>query len=408
MAASLLQFCDLDNETGDWIEQARLLGIQPCRGRGDYHCRTIVTVRTATTEHTAAHCLSIHAGYQCRHSGACCTAGWHIPAEPPVVAAIDLHFGPTTRRRFVEGSESSAGAAILATGDDGACIFFDAARGRSCRVHRELGERLLPSACRHFPRVTLSDARGTWITLSHFCPSAASLLFIPAPLHIVPAPDALSLSGTADGLDATDALPPLLRPGMLMDFEGYHAWERGAVDMLGAGGPDVSTALATLHEATREIQQWSPGEEPLCDRVTRVLAVASYTPIAEQAVDDARRQALAVASVPHGLTIPEPASFPGVRDPDITPLWRELDDVIRRYLASKLFASWWPYLGLDLAGVVEAVRVHAAVLRTRIAARLERHDAAREILLQAIRDTDLLMVHLSDSRALARLITDES
>jgi hypothetical protein len=25
--------------------------------------------------------LSIHADYACRHSGACCTSGWPIPAE---------------------------------------------------------------------------------------------------------------------------------------------------------------------------------------------------------------------------------------------------------------------------------------------------------------------------------------
>ena len=32
-----------------------------------------------------AYCLSIHARYPCAHSGACCTAGWPIPVEPPLV-----------------------------------------------------------------------------------------------------------------------------------------------------------------------------------------------------------------------------------------------------------------------------------------------------------------------------------
>jgi hypothetical protein len=319
---------------------------------------------------------------------------------------IKFNFGSTSEGHLFELADSSEAPAILATRDDGSCVFLDAAHGRLCRIHRDLGERMLPSACRHFPRVALADARGTWITLSHFCPTAASLLFTPAPVRIVPAPDRLSLAGTAEGLDATAALPPLLRPGMLMDLEGYDAWERASIEMLDGGGPGVSSALATLHEATREIRQWSPRAEPLPDRVTRVMGHATYDPLVEDPVADARRYALAVASVPRGLTVPHSA-FPDEYRPDIAPLWREFDGVIRRYLASKLFASWWPYLGLDLMAVVEAIRVHAAVLRTRIAWRLDRHDTPRDVVFEAMRDTDLLMVHLSDSRALARLITQE-
>ena len=109
-------------------------------------------------------------------------------------------------------------------------MFFDSENGRMCAVHRELGEPMLPSACRQFPRVTLTDPRGRWITLSHFCPTAAALLFSPAPVLIVAAPASIALDGAAEGLDATAALPPLLRPGMLMDFDGYGAWERGAIE----------------------------------------------------------------------------------------------------------------------------------------------------------------------------------
>jgi hypothetical protein len=407
---SAAQFCNLNNET----DRRNAHG----SGLGGYHWRFTVSARTSTTDHLARmFCLSIHAGYRCQHAGACCTAGWHIPAESPVVAALELHFGrhsgSAVQGRFLEATESPHAPAILATKQDGACAFFDADHGRLCVIHRDLGERMLPSACRHFPRVTLADARGTWITLSHFCPTAASLLFTPAPLRIVSAPDSLTLSGTAEGLDATAALPPLLRPGMLMDFEGYEAWERACIEVLDTRGPDVNAALAAVHGATREIRQWSPGGEPLRDRVTRILSTFSTTgapcsTIAADPVADARRHALAVASVPAGLTVPDAAPLPDAHRPDIAPLWREFDDVIRRYLASKLFASWWPYLGLDLMAVVEAIQVHAAVLRRRIALRLDRHDRPREVMLEAIRDTDLLMVHLSDGRALARLITQES
>ncbi|MGE5360921.1 MAG: hypothetical protein ACM3NQ_18035, partial [Bacteroidales bacterium] len=32
--------------------------------------------------------LSIHAHYSCRHSGACCTAGWPIPVEPDTTRGL--------------------------------------------------------------------------------------------------------------------------------------------------------------------------------------------------------------------------------------------------------------------------------------------------------------------------------
>jgi hypothetical protein len=356
-------------------------------------------------------CLSIHVAYRCHHSGACCTAGWPIPAEPPVVEAIELHFGARSGRLLREPGSSAADPAILVTETDGACTFFDAEHGRLCAIHRDIGERLLPSACRQFPRVTLADPRGTWITLSHFCPTAASLLFVPSPpgsLQIVPAPDTISLSGTAEGLDATTALPPLLRPGMLADLEGYDAWERSAVAMLDNVGHDVDTAVAALHAATLEIRRWSPGAETLRDLVLRVMRETFETPAAEDPDADAGRYARAVASVPRGLTVPDSALSIERFSHSIAVLWREFDRVIRRYLASKLFAGWWPYLGLDLLSIVEIVRVHQAVLRTNIGHRLARQEtghAKTEVMLEAIRDTDLLMVHLSDSRALARLIT---
>jgi hypothetical protein len=120
------------------------------------------------------------------------------------------------------------------------------ARLRDPPRHRRTGLALgLPA----LPRVALADARGIRITLSHFCPTAAGLLFDDTPLRIVAAPERLSLSGTIEGLDATDALPPLLRPGMLMDFDGCDAWERHAIEKLDAGGPSVDAALDALRRS---------------------------------------------------------------------------------------------------------------------------------------------------------------
>jgi hypothetical protein len=94
----------------------------------------------------------------------------------------------------------------------------------------------------------------------HFCPTAANLLLVPSPLRVVPAPDTLSLHGRVEGLDATNTLPPLLRPCMLMDVAAYHAWERSAVELLDTAGPSVAAALSALHAATVEIREWSPGK----------------------------------------------------------------------------------------------------------------------------------------------------
>jgi len=193
-----------------------------------------------------------------------------------------------------------------------------------------------------------------------------------------------------------------------MDVAGFHAWERSAVEMLDTAGPNVTAALSSLHAATEEIREWSPGNEALEDVVIETMRRASGAPALEDAAETLRRYSLAVASVPRGLTAPPHAVRIDPHHPKVTALWLEFDDVIRRYLASKLFASWWPYLGLDLLSIVEAIRVHDAVLRTNVGRLLDRHHTGRKALLEAIRDTDLLMVHLSDYRTLARLIAQKS
>lgn len=295
---------------------------------------------------------------------------------------------------------------LLETDPDGACVFFEKDPGRLCRIHRTLGEGSLPSACRHFPRVVLSDVRGTFVTLSHFCPTAAGLLFHDLPLAIVPAPDALTLAGSAEGLDARDVLPPLLRPGMLMDAEAYGIWERECISVL-ENSVSADAALASIASATVAVQDWSPGHGSLEAAVGRAFRQASPSATPSDATADAADHLLALASVPAGVAVPDAVSAPASRHPHVTAVCQAYDAVIRRYLASKLFACWWPYLGLDLAGVVRAIEVHAAVLRGRLSRRLADAMDHRTALLEAIRDTDLLMVHLSDPRAFARLIAGE-
>jgi len=163
--------------------------------------------------------LSIHADYRCRHSGVCCTTAWDVPMELRVYRGLSqavsegrLKTSPEAAglEPFVVDPELPEDeAAIFERLDSGACVFFDH-QSRHCLVHRDLGEGALATTCRTFPRLAVQDARGTSITLSHFCPTAASQLFRDdVPLEIVENPPAFP-PADYDGLSVPDEeLPPL-------------------------------------------------------------------------------------------------------------------------------------------------------------------------------------------------------
>lgn len=283
--------------------------------------------RGATAYHrlVRAFCLSIHARYACGRSGACCTAGWPIPIERTRVDALrdrGLLDRAAAGAPLLKGPlHDGAGAPLLlGTTAAGACVFFDAAHGRLCSIQRQAGAGLMPSACQHFPRVALRDGRGIFVTLSHYCPTAARLLLSAGPIAIVDAPASLSLDGRVEGLDATAVLPPLLRPGMLMDLDGYSAWERRALDILDDGGWSAREAVDIIREATAEAAGWKPGRETLAACVADAFARAHA----------ARR-----------------ARSRGERSP--------LDRPAKAFLASHLFASWQAYQNGGVRAVVAAL-----------------------------------------------------
>lgn len=233
-------------------------------------------------------CLSVHAAYACRHSGACCTAPWRIPIEPATLRAVRTHAG------IAEKLDRAHDVSYVGRRDDGACVFFEADRGRFCAIHRVAGASLLPSACRHFPRVVLRDPRGTFVTLSSFCPTAAAMLEEDVPLRIVEAPPSLALDGTLEGLDATGVLPPLLRDGVLMDYDGYAAWERAAIAVLDRDDLDADAALDAIADATDLVQRWKPGTGSLtthiADAFTGIAARAGYTSLPRRSLGEGGRR----------------------------------------------------------------------------------------------------------------------
>jgi hypothetical protein len=367
----------------------------------------------------------MHLPYRCRDSGACCTSGWPIPLEaarvPSIAAAIGngrLHT-PTAWLRPVSGQPADV-AGVLTSDASGHCLFHAA----GCEIQRVLGHDALPSACQHFPRRCLLDARGVSVTLSHYCPTAASLLFEHSSgVEIVAGPS--PIGGDPEGLDARDALPPLLTPERLMDYPDYGAWEAHMVRVLAGDADDPRSpedVLALLYEHAETISTWRPGNASLGHAIrslafddqldtaglktrprrgsVRVTALDCSTE--RRLVGLARSSLVSPCQWPQA-TADEVVSWQSFVEPE----WAHYSVVIKRFMAAHAFASWMAYEGTGVLSIVRVVHLALAVLRQEVTRVCKAEnaplDAAR--LKHGIRQTDLLLVHLADYRTLARRIS---
>ena len=287
-------------------------------------------------------------------------------------------------RPFLTDPAPPAGvAAILRRGDAGACVFFEH-DSRLCAVHRTLGDVALPSACRIFPRIALTDARGTFITLSHFCPTAASMLFrTEVPLEIVESPPAFP-PGDYDGLNAAGEWPPLLTPSVLMDLDAYSAWETRAVAVL-ANASSPEAALTAIREDVSVLTGDRVAPPPL--DIDRAGAI----------------HARVLACVPSELAPCPRTDLARSHGSYVKPVWQDCAGVVNRYLASHAFASWVAYQGRGLHSQVRSIEGALAVLMVECAWHCR--DAGRlldaELLTESIRSADLLLRHLADRQRLA-------
>jgi hypothetical protein len=310
-----------------------------------------VSVRTRT------YWLSMHVPYACRHSGACCSSGWPIPIERSRVERIaGLRAGAVWMHPVDDGPRDIAGTIAMA--HTGHCEFHR----DGCEIHHAFGHTAMPSACQHFPRVVRIDPRGVFVTLSHYCPTAADLLFThQGTVEIVEGPPALP-DGEPEGLDARDVLPPLLagdgrsgpvaggvRQGaaVLMDYDGYSAWEAHMVRRLTEARCGAEHVLAQLEADLAVLQRWRPGTRSLSEEIA---------------------------------ALPRP-----VERNDGAGQGKSFEEmVVCRYLAARAFASWDAFGVAGVAGVLAGLRRTLAVLR--------RH-ASTLPLKEAIRQTDLQVVH---------------
>jgi hypothetical protein len=337
-----------------------------------------------------------------------------VPIEIPIyrslteaVEAKRLHTSPAAGdlAPFVVGADLADGAgAIFTRTDAGRCVFL-APETNLCIVHRDLGFEALPLTCRHFPRVAIADQRGTFITLSHFCPTAASMLFREdVPLRIVEGPPAFP-PGDYDGLAiGGDELPPLLHPRMLMDLDGYSAWEAHLVTRCLDLQRVPESILATMMRDARLLALWTPGATTLREAVA-ALPREYVDALPERSLESSLSLYHGViAAVPDDLK-PEPdeVGLPAAFLRYVAERWDRFHPPINRFIAAKSFATWTAYQGRGVATIVRGIEAAVALVRVE-AARLCR-DADRaldaELLKEAFRAADFALNHLAIGEDLA-------
>lgn len=320
--------------------------------------------------------LRFHESYRCRNAGACCTSGWPIPIEADRLIALRAALASSKVQPMAGNREDAFVPRADAPSDTPGvlgvigrrCVFHDPAG--SCAIHRSLGHEALPLACRQFPRVSVIDPRGASVTLSHYCPTAASLLNNDdrddeCDAIVIDAP-AFPTAGEYVGLDARAALPPLLRPGMLMDWPAWWEVERLGVDVLLHGGRTATEGLAHLRSAVRRLSRWSPADGELDNEVREAFAESAETP----PPDGGRLITRALESIPGAFR--SDAEWSGSGPPG--------DRAARRFLAAHAFANWAIHLGGGLSAWIGSIETAHAFLEAGA----------------GVRHTDLVLRHLLD------------
>ena len=209
---------------------------------------------------------------------------------------------------------------------------------------------------------------------------------------------------------------------MLFDYESFDLWERYLVATLGSSEADVTTTLRRIAATGHRLRPWTAEDAPMVEWTSRVLTADhsgghSVEPIGkdQQArgpfVDLETAGAMyerflgsdaylrACATVPDGLIPPVLPHRLAERDERwVAPAWNSHARHVLRYLATKAFASWTAYQSRGVRTQIAELFMTAAVLRVecvRASARAH-HALDSTTLLEAIRASDWLLVHLAD------------
>jgi hypothetical protein len=208
-----------------------------------------------------------------------------------------------------------------------------------------------------------------------------------------------------------------------MNWPSLERWERFAVGVLGEEGRTPEAALDVLEGAAERARGWTPEAGTFGGFFEGVVRSGAGEGRGGPALPGALRNGvrdpwnparwgfqgwqLVADVVPHRERLP-PAPE-GLADADarwVAPAWPSLSRPVRRWLAAKAFASWLALQGEGLRTAVLGLRVALGVLRAEAARGCGEagRDLDPDLLREAIRRADLLLVHLADPEALAKAL----
>jgi hypothetical protein len=300
---------------------------------------------------------------------------------------------------------------VAAVRHDRSCAFYERASGL-CAIHRQAGPDLLPVACRQFPRIALVDDRGLFVAVSHYCPTAAALLFRDdCALAIVESPSAFPADFPYDPFDARDGLPPLLSPTVLIDLDTYGRWEREVAGIFARGDLRPEAAVSAVVRLAEALRTWRPGKQSLVSHFHEVLERTAPGPCStgQRALDLERHYETVLASIPesHRPVVPVERARPAYEKWVAEP-WQSFARPVSRYLAAKAFGCWLAYQGRGLRTIAHSLVVALSVLKVNAALACDAagRPLTRETLTSAIRETDHMLVHLASWQALATALSE--
>lgn len=368
--------------------------------------------------------LSTYADFHCENCGLCCSTGWKIPIAKPLYERLSRYL---RRGEIQHGGNpvadidallppSSSGEAVAqcAWTEDGRCVFLEPESGNLCAIHRQMGADALSPVCRLFPRLCVLQPRGVFVSLSHYCPTVAALLFRPGPIEIVRNPAAFPPGDSYGGLDARTHLPPLLRPDVLLSWETYRLWERYAVSLMAREDYDPHEALIVLCTTVEKLRAWPEKQGPPLDFAESIISADTQA--------DAAMLKQQIRTLPSGLhrcraimaellnACSESALLGSVReaflaryesiaaddyDRFVRQSLRDFQSPLRRYLAARLFANYFAYQGHGLRSGIYSVVCALAVFRMNAALCCGRENRPLDmgLFIEAIQNTDFLLFH---------------
>ncbi|MEM6370678.1 MAG: YkgJ family cysteine cluster protein [Myxococcota bacterium] len=378
--------------------------------------------------------LGFHADYACRGSGACCAGAWRVVAQPEVRTRLAAAFeagrlrGSLNEALRSEPTLTGDPLYILRSDGPGGCTFH---KGERCGIRTAVGVEAQPLGCRVFPRVVVKQPRGRFVSLSHFCPTAAGLLFKTdrAEGRPIQGPRAFPASDALEGHDARDHLPPLVAPNRPTSWSLFELWESAGAGWLVRedGRPEqllASWAVVAERIRHRVLAGSRPEDvvKPALARAEREGPLGVLETV-DWAAGDWNQLLFLIESA--SKVLPPERGFAAellaalesrYLKPDgasqFEEDWRRNEAhwamyglAIKRYAAARHYANFHAYQGQGLRSAVLSTVFAVGLVRAFALASSGEEELTRDGLLQAIRASDYVLLHLIHRPTLAKLFS---